>query len=300
MALLTMFSAPGLASLGLRVCAMCAPRESSNGPERRAWAHALVAAIWVRATHGVTILIDQDGIATPMEASEVAAFRWCCANLTLAQRDARRGWKWTEVIASGLWFSDTLLLNPGDESFLLGAKGLGHNSSLLGTVECGGACCTLPPIRTQRTPIDAARMVAIAAATLGGSNADQSALTPELTLDFFQRYDDLDAEEGAQCGDILPRVSGLKLLWRASRDGFDASEFHARCDGKGATLTVILRDGVGAKERARAELLLDTIEPPLSPRSRESLRRSRYCPPRSIVGGYSDRDWTPSTLATGT
>ena len=59
-------------------------------------------------------------------------------------------------------------------------------------------------------------------------------------------------------------------------------------------------DGAGAKERARAELLLDTIEPPLSPRSRESLRRSRYCPPRSIVGGYSDRDWTPSTLATGT
>jgi len=31
----------------------------------------------------------------------------------------------------------------------------------------------------------------------------------------------------------------LELLWRGSRDGFNASAFHTRCDGKGPTLTVI-------------------------------------------------------------
>jgi hypothetical protein len=32
----------------------------------------------------------------------------------------------------------------------------------------------------------------------------------------------------------------LSLLWRGSRDGFDAEEFHDRCDGHANTLTVIL------------------------------------------------------------
>jgi hypothetical protein len=32
----------------------------------------------------------------------------------------------------------------------------------------------------------------------------------------------------------------FSLLWRGSRDGFKAKEFHIRCDGHGSTLTVIL------------------------------------------------------------
>jgi hypothetical protein len=37
----------------------------------------------------------------------------------------------------------------------------------------------------------------------------------------------------------FPRKS-FKLLWRGSRDGFSASQFHGRCDGHANTLTVIL------------------------------------------------------------
>jgi hypothetical protein len=41
----------------------------------------------------------------------------------------------------------------------------------------------------------------------------------------------------ALLGDLRGRA--LNLLWRGSRDGFDASEFHKRCDGCGNTLTLI-------------------------------------------------------------
>jgi len=33
-------------------------------------------------------------------------------------------------------------------------------------------------------------------------------------------------------------------LYRASRDGFEASKFHEKCDNKGATLTII-RNTIG-------------------------------------------------------
>jgi hypothetical protein len=36
------------------------------------------------------------------------------------------------------------------------------------------------------------------------------------------------------------RKKQFQLLWRGSRDGFGAAEFHRRCDGHGNTLTVIL------------------------------------------------------------
>jgi hypothetical protein len=36
------------------------------------------------------------------------------------------------------------------------------------------------------------------------------------------------------------RGKQFKLLWRGSRDGFSASQFHGRCDGHANTLTVIL------------------------------------------------------------
>ena len=35
----------------------------------------------------------------------------------------------------------------------------------------------------------------------------------------------------------------LELLYRASRDGWRAQDFHSRCDGKGATVTVIKCSG---------------------------------------------------------
>ncbi len=35
------------------------------------------------------------------------------------------------------------------------------------------------------------------------------------------------------------KTSEPKLLYRASRDGWDASDFHRMCDGKGATVTVV-------------------------------------------------------------
>ena len=35
----------------------------------------------------------------------------------------------------------------------------------------------------------------------------------------------------------------LELLYRASRDGWQAQDFHSRCDGKGATITVIKSSG---------------------------------------------------------
>jgi hypothetical protein len=36
------------------------------------------------------------------------------------------------------------------------------------------------------------------------------------------------------------RAKRFSLLWRGSRDGFSAGEFHGRCDGHANTLTVIL------------------------------------------------------------
>ncbi len=43
---------------------------------------------------------------------------------------------------------------------------------------------------------------------------------------------------------LWTRPFTLSLLYRASRDGNNAKAFHARCDGKGPTLTV-LRSGNG-------------------------------------------------------
>jgi len=34
----------------------------------------------------------------------------------------------------------------------------------------------------------------------------------------------------------------LKLLWKATRDGFEADTFHQRCDDKGATLSIVKSD----------------------------------------------------------
>jgi hypothetical protein len=36
------------------------------------------------------------------------------------------------------------------------------------------------------------------------------------------------------------RAKRWALLWQSSRNGFDAKEFHRRCDGRANTLTLIL------------------------------------------------------------
>jgi hypothetical protein len=39
------------------------------------------------------------------------------------------------------------------------------------------------------------------------------------------------------------RGKRFEILWRGSRDGFEAQEFHRRCDGRANTLTVVLDTG---------------------------------------------------------
>merc|ERR1712129_261894 len=34
----------------------------------------------------------------------------------------------------------------------------------------------------------------------------------------------------------------FELLYRGSRDGFSGQQFHAKCDGKGATITIVKSD----------------------------------------------------------
>ena len=64
------------------------------------------------------------------------------------------------------------------------------------------------------------------------------------------------------------KTSEPKLLYRASRDGWGASDLHRMCDGKGATVTVIvvvtsLEDTLMLLGRVRR--VLDNTVPLLSP-----------------------------------
>jgi hypothetical protein len=53
---------------------------------------------------------------------------------------------------------------------------------------------------------------------------------------------ELDSEIISEIPDIFPDFKGKtwQLLWRGSRDGFRAGDFHSRCDGHANTLTLIL------------------------------------------------------------
>jgi hypothetical protein len=48
----------------------------------------------------------------------------------------------------------------------------------------------------------------------------------------------LDEENEFMIAEVIPQGYTLELLYKGSRDGFNASSFHAKCDHKGATLTV--------------------------------------------------------------
>jgi len=54
------------------------------------------------------------------------------------------------------------------------------------------------------------------------------------------------------------KVPHCELLFRASRDGWDAEEFHARCDRQGATLTVIKERDNGYVFGGYADVSWDT------------------------------------------
>jgi len=56
-----------------------------------------------------------------------------------------------------------------------------------------------------------------------------------MTLKSF--LDENDRVEGLE-----PRMSDPKLLYRASRDGWEAKDFHDKCDGKGGTVVVVKSD----------------------------------------------------------
>ena len=39
--------------------------------------------------------------------------------------------------------------------------------------------------------------------------------------------------------DKIPNIGSIGLLFKGSRDGFKAENFHEKCDNKGPTLTLI-------------------------------------------------------------
>ncbi len=64
------------------------------------------------------------------------------------------------------------------------------------------------------------------------------------------------------CSDLVqllpqPQDAAFSLLYRGSRDGFDATSFHRMCDGKAATVTVI-RSSKGNVFGGYAELHWDS------------------------------------------
>jgi len=72
---------------------------------------------------------------------------------------------------------------------------------------------------------------------------------PDRTAEFkewFGGSDLVDDDEYAPFmgffGDDAKSIKSFELLYRASKDGYDATSFHEKCDDKGATLTVILSE----------------------------------------------------------
>ena len=53
----------------------------------------------------------------------------------------------------------------------------------------------------------------------------------------------VDEEKIVEWLESVEKTETPKLLYRASRDGWDASDFHRMCNGKGATVTVVKSSG---------------------------------------------------------
>ncbi|XP_068752372.1 uncharacterized protein [Montipora capricornis] len=68
----------------------------------------------------------------------------------------------------------------------------------------------------------------------------RSNVLSESTMLPFEESDLLNAEHREALNDMLPYSRGQwRLLFKASRDGFEAKDFHSKCDKKGATVTVV-------------------------------------------------------------
>jgi hypothetical protein len=94
-----------------------------------------------------------------------------------------------------------------------------------------------------------------------------------------------DSEHQTLCrfvGEGKVTAPELKLLYRASRDGFDATDFHRLCDGKGPTVTVLQTpSGSVFGGYASASWLSDHCRYVTAPGSfLFTLRNTRSLPPR--------------------
>jgi hypothetical protein len=86
------------------------------------------------------------------------------------------------------------------------------------------------PARVHRAEVDIARLASEAAELRTAVFALKSWTAPEVDLLIIAEFPPLFEEF---------RRKRFKLLWRGSRDGFRAKEFHRRCDGRANTLTLI-------------------------------------------------------------
>ena len=55
----------------------------------------------------------------------------------------------------------------------------------------------------------------------------------------IMKYNELNLIETGVKNKLNKKIKNFKLLFRASRDGFRASDFHSKCDGKSNTLTLV-------------------------------------------------------------
>jgi hypothetical protein len=84
--------------------------------------------------------------------------------------------------------------------------------------------------RVDRSDADIARVASEAAELRAAVKALKSWIAPKVDSLIIAEFPLLFEEFGRKC---------FKLLWRGSRDGFTAKEFHLRCDGRANTLTLI-------------------------------------------------------------
>ena len=62
---------------------------------------------------------------------------------------------------------------------------------------------------------------------------------PETINTYIMKYNELNLIETGVKNNLNKKVKKYTLLFRASRDGFGASNFHSKCDGKSNTVTLV-------------------------------------------------------------
>jgi len=64
-------------------------------------------------------------------------------------------------------------------------------------------------------------------------------LQPSLSGSLFNESELLNAKASRIISEWIPTLQTATLLYKGTRDGFKAASFHAKCDNKGPTLTVV-------------------------------------------------------------